>query len=68
VPHHEGQETAIKLKAERKAGEMLVGMGKHNGDSRSHVATRADLGISKTQSSRLAAGSDCARGEVPGKR
>jgi hypothetical protein len=43
----------IKLRAERKAGEMLAAMPKHNGDPRLHDATRLqDLGIEKTQSHR----------------
>jgi phage N-6-adenine-methyltransferase len=43
----------IKLRAERKAGEMLAEMEKHDGDPRSHNVTRlADLGITKMQSSR----------------
>ena len=43
----------IKLAAERKAGELLAGMGLHGGD-RSKVTKcyLADLGISKMQSSR----------------
>ena len=43
----------IKLSAERKAGELLAGMEKHNGDPRSHDGTRLSaLGINKNQSSR----------------
>jgi hypothetical protein len=46
----------IKLRAERKAGEMLAEMELHGGDrrSKSHDVTLnlADLGISKMQSSR----------------
>jgi phage N-6-adenine-methyltransferase len=46
----------VKLRAERKAGEMLAGIENHGGDRRSesrlHVATLNDLGIEKTQSSR----------------
>lgn len=43
----------IRLRAERKAGELLAEMDKHNGDPRSHDVTRlADLGITKMQSSR----------------
>lgn len=45
--------TSIKLKAERKAGELLAGMDMHGGD-RSKVTTcnLADIGITKIQSSR----------------
>lgn len=43
----------VKLRAERKAGEMLAEMEKHNGDPRLQGATRlSDLGIEKTQSHR----------------
>jgi phage N-6-adenine-methyltransferase len=43
----------LKLRAERKAGEMLAAMEKHNGDPRLQNATRLeDLGIEKTQSFR----------------
>lgn len=43
----------IKLKAEKKAGELLAAMELHNGDPRLHDATRlSDLGVSKHQSSR----------------
>jgi hypothetical protein len=43
----------IKLRAERKAGDLLATMPKHNGDPRSHDVTRlADLGIGKMKSSR----------------
>jgi len=43
----------FKLRAERKAGEMLAAMEKHNGDPWLHHATRLeDLGIEKTQSCR----------------
>jgi protein gp37 len=43
----------IKLRAERKLGELLSGMPKHNGDPRSHDVTRlADLGINKMDSHR----------------
>lgn len=43
----------VKLRADRKAGELVKGMKKHNGDPRSHDATRlGEIGISKTQSSR----------------
>jgi hypothetical protein len=43
----------IKLRAERRAGEMLAQMEKHNGDPRSRDVTRvSDLGISKMQSHR----------------
>ena len=43
----------LKLRAERKAGEMLRAMPKHNGDPRLHDATRlADVGVTKIQSHR----------------
>jgi N6-adenosine-specific RNA methylase IME4 len=43
----------IKLRAERRAGEMLREMPKHNGDPRLHDATRlSDLGIDKFDSHR----------------
>lgn len=46
----------IKLRAERKAGEMLAVMDNHGGDrrseSRSQAVTLNDLGIDKMQSSR----------------
>lgn len=43
----------IKLRAERKCGELLAAMVLHNGDPRSHDVTRlSDLGISKMQSHR----------------
>lgn len=43
----------LKLRAERKLGEFLKEMPKHNGDPRLHDATRlSDLGIEKTQSHR----------------
>ncbi len=49
----QNQAAEIKLRAERKAGELLAGMEKHNGDPRLHDATRLEeLGINKTQSSR----------------
>lgn len=45
--------TEIKVRAERRAGEMLVAMPKHNGDPLSHDVTRlSDLGVSRMQSSR----------------
>ena len=44
---------ALKIRAERKAGELLRQMQLHNGDPRSHDATRlSDLDINKSQSSR----------------
>jgi N6-adenosine-specific RNA methylase IME4 len=43
----------LKLRAERRLGELLAGMPKHNGDPRSHDVTRlADLGIGKMDSHR----------------
>jgi N6-adenosine-specific RNA methylase IME4 len=51
----EAQNTAaeIRLRAERRAGELLAEMPKHDGNPRLHDATRlADLGIEKTQSHR----------------
>ena len=43
----------IKLRAERKAGDLLAKMEKHDGDPRSHAVTRlSDVGITKMQSSR----------------
>lgn len=43
----------IRLQCERKAGELLADMEKHNGDPWSQDVTRlSDLGISKMQSSR----------------
>jgi hypothetical protein len=43
----------IRLTAERKAGELLATMEKHDGDPRSHDVTRLeDIGITKMQSSR----------------
>lgn len=43
----------IKVRAERRIGGMLAEMPKHNGDPRSHDATRlSDLGIDKHESSR----------------
>ena len=43
----------LKLRAERKAGEMLRAMPKHNGDPRLHDATRlADVGVTHIQSHR----------------
>jgi N6-adenosine-specific RNA methylase IME4 len=43
----------LKLRAERKAGELLATTPLHNGDPRSQDATRLDdLGINKSQSSR----------------
>lgn len=43
----------IKVRAERRAGELLAEMPKHNGDPRSHDVTRLqDMGIEKMQSSR----------------
>jgi N6-adenosine-specific RNA methylase IME4 len=43
----------LKLRAERRLGELLAGMPKHNGDPRSHDVTRlADLGIGKADSHR----------------
>jgi 5,10-methylene-tetrahydrofolate dehydrogenase/methenyl tetrahydrofolate cyclohydrolase len=43
----------IKLRAERKAGEMLAAMEKHNGDPRLQDATRLeDLGIEETSRAR----------------
>jgi len=43
----------IKLRAERKAGELLAAMPKHNGDPRSHDVTRLkDMGIEKMESHR----------------
>lgn len=49
----QNQAAFAKICAERRAGELLAGMPKHNGDPRLHDATRlADLGIEKTQSHR----------------
>jgi hypothetical protein len=43
----------LKLRAERRLGEMLAEMPKHNGDPRLHDATRlSDLGIGRMDSSR----------------
>jgi N6-adenosine-specific RNA methylase IME4 len=43
----------LKLRAERRMGEMLAETPLHNGDPRLHDATRlSDLGIEKTQSHR----------------
>lgn len=45
--------TEIKLRAERKAGEFLALMPKHNGDPLSHDVTRlSELGVERMQSSR----------------
>lgn len=44
---------SCEIRAERKAGELLAKMEKHNGDPRSHDVTRLDdLGISKIDSHR----------------
>jgi site-specific DNA-methyltransferase (adenine-specific) len=46
----------IKLLAQHRMGELLREMTKHNGDPRSHDATRlSDLGITKSESSRTQA-------------
>ena len=43
----------IKLRAERRAGELLEKMELHDGNPRSHDGTRlSDIGITKNQSSR----------------
>lgn len=47
----------VKLRAERKAGELLAGMEKHRGgrktgNTMSPVSTLADVGVEKEQSSR----------------
>lgn len=49
----QNEASEVKLRAERKAGELLAGMTMHDGNPRSHDATRLrDLGITKSQSSR----------------
>jgi N6-adenosine-specific RNA methylase IME4 len=49
----QNQAAEVKLRAERRAGELLAEMPKHNGDPRSHDVTRlSDLGIQKMESSR----------------
>jgi hypothetical protein len=46
----------VKIRAERRLGELLAEMPKHNGDPRLHDATRlSDLGIEKTLSHRCQA-------------
>lgn len=42
----------IKLRAERRAGELLSESIEHGGKPKSHAVTLADLGMSKMQSSR----------------
>src|SRR4051794_1841981 len=42
----------IKLYAERRPGELLAATIQRGGDPKSHAATLADVGVSKTQSSR----------------
>ena len=51
------QATEIRMRAERRAGELLIEMAERDERPRgrkkeSHVATLSDLGVSKTQSSR----------------
>jgi N6-adenosine-specific RNA methylase IME4 len=51
------QATEIRMRAERRAGELLIEMAERNERPKgrkkeSHVATLSDLGVSKTQSSR----------------
>ena len=50
---HAAKVRRVVLMAERRLGEMLADVPKHNGDPRSHDVTRlSDLGISKMQSHR----------------
>jgi hypothetical protein len=42
----------IKIRAERRAGELIPQQITHGGDPKSHAVTLGDLGIHKNQSSR----------------
>jgi N6-adenosine-specific RNA methylase IME4 len=60
--------TAIRMRAERRCGELLKQMAERDERPRgrkkeSHVATLSDLGISRTQSSRWQALADLATGD-----